>query len=131
MFIQKIFIINHFFNLDKFDIFQTPFNLYYIHVMPTKFVFFTVLVYCIGIYGLSTNLNNLLFSLISMELILLSVSLNFIYFSVLLHDPKGQLIALLLLGIAAAEAAVGLSLLIVSSQTKNRIYTVDFNTLKG
>jgi NADH-quinone oxidoreductase subunit K len=76
-------------------------------------------------------MENLLFSLVSMEIMLLSISLNFIYFSVFLHDPKGQIIALLILGIAASEAAVGLSLLLVASRLKNTIKTVAFNTLKG
>lgn len=116
---------------NELNFFQKPFDLYYIDIMPTHFVFFTTIIYCLGIYGLVCNTNNLLFSLVSMELILLSISLNFIYFSIFFHDPKGQIFALLLLGIAASEAAVGLSLLIVSSQTKHRMYTIDFNILKG
>lgn len=124
-------IYNNMLNLVRFDYFQTPFKLYFVHILPTEFILFTVILYSLGIWGLITNTRNLLFSLIYMELILLSISLNFIYFSVLLHDPKGQIFALLLLGVAASEAAVGLSLLIVASQTKTRIHTVDFNTLKG
>ena len=111
--------------------FEKPFNMYFIDILPGHFVLFTTCLYCLGIYGLARNTKNLLFSLVSMELILLSISLNFIYFSITHHDPKGQIFALLLLGIAASEAAVGLSLLIVSSQTKNRMHTTDFNTLKG
>jgi len=76
-------------------------------------------------------MENLLFSLVSMELLLLSISLNFIFFSSFLHDPQGQIIALLMLGVAASEAAVGLSLLLVASRLKNTIKTVTFNNLKG
>jgi len=114
-----------------FNFLQTPFELYFVSVTPTTFLIFTTILLCLGLYGLISNMENLLFSLISMEILLLSISLNFIYFSIFFHDPQGQIIALLILGIAASEAAVGLSLLLVASRLKNTIKTVAFNTLKG
>ena len=114
-----------------FNFLKTPFELYFVSISPTIFLIFTTILFCFGLYGLISNMENLLFSLVSMEIMLLSISLNFIYFSVFLHDPKGQIIALLILGIAASEAAVGLSLLLVASRLKNTIKTVAFNTLKG
>lgn len=114
-----------------FDFLQTPLDLYYVSVSPTIFLSFTTFLFCLSLYGLISNLENFLFSLVCMEILLLSVSLNFIYFSVFFHDIKGQVFALLILGIAASEAAVGLSILLVASRLKNNIKTISFNLLKG
>jgi len=114
-----------------FDFLQTPLDLYYVSVNPTIFLCFTTLLFCLSLYGLISNMENFLFSLVCMEILLLSVSLNFIYFSVFFHDIKGQVFALLILGIAASEAAVGLSILLVASRLKDNIKTTSFNLLKG
>ena len=66
-----------------------------------------------------------------MELVLLSLSLNFIYFGAYYNDPKGQIFALLLLGIAASEAVIGLTLLIIASKAKENISTIMFKNLNG
>ena len=128
-----MFFLNYFNfqSIKGFNFLKTPFELYFVSVSPTMFLSFTTILFCFGLYGLISNTENLLFSLISMEILLLSISLNFIYFSIFLHDPQGQIIALLVLGIAASEAAVGLSLLLVASRLKNSIKTVTFNSLKG
>lgn len=128
-FIFKFSFVSFFNN--GFDFLQTPLEMYYVSVNPTTFLLFTTLLFSFSLYGLISNMENLLFSLVCMEILLLSVSLNFIYFSVFFHDNKGQIFALLILGIAASEAAVGLSMLLVASRLKNNIKTVSFNFLKG
>ncbi|BBL86687.1 NADH dehydrogenase subunit 4L (mitochondrion) [Paulinella micropora] len=99
--------------------------------MPGIFLFFSTFIFICGLYGLVSNTENLVFSLVSMELLLLSISLNFIYFSIFLHQPNGQIFSILLLSVAASEAALGLSLLLTSSKMKNSLKTVDFSLLRG
>jgi NADH-quinone oxidoreductase subunit K len=69
--------------------------------------------FCIGLFGIILNRQNIIIILMSIELLLLSINLNFIYFSVFIDDVIGQVFSLLILTVAAAESAIGLAILIL------------------
>lgn len=75
----------------------------------------SALMFTIGIAGIFLNRKNVIIILMSIELILLSVNINFVAFSAFLHDLVGQIFALFVLTVAAAEAAIGLAILVVFS----------------
>lgn len=81
----------------------------------------TVFLFFIGVLGLVLNRKNILIIIMSLELILLSVNLNFIVFSIYLDDVIGQVFVLFILTIAATESAIGLALLTVYYKLKNTI----------
>jgi len=95
------------------------------------FLNFSIVLFVIGSFGMFLSRKHIIIVLISLELILLAVSFNFIIFSVFLDDFMGQLFALLILTIAAAESAIGLAILIVYYRLRGGI-SIDFiNLLKG
>jgi NADH-quinone oxidoreductase subunit K len=71
------------------------------------------LLFCLGLFGIILNRQNIIIILMSIELLLLSINLNFIYFSVFIDDVIGQVFSLLILTVAAAESAIGLAIMIV------------------
>lgn len=81
----------------------------------------TNIVFFIGILGIVLNRKNILIIIMSIELLLLSINLNFAVFSVYLDDVVGQIFVLFILTIAAAESAIGLAILIVFYRLKNSI----------
>lgn len=84
-----------------------------------------------GLCGVFLTSKNLITVLLSIELLLLSVTLNFIVFSVYLDDLLGQLYALLIITVAAAESAIGLAILVVYYRKHNNIEINKINKLKG
>lgn len=88
-------------------------------------------VFLIGVLGLVLNKRNLLILLMSIELMLVGLNLNFIFFSVYLDDILGQLFALYVLTVAAAESAIGLALLVIFYRIKNSIVIEKIPTLKN
>ena len=84
-----------------------------------------------GIFGIFINRKNVIVILMSIELILLSVNLNFVAFSAFLNDIVGQVFALLVLTVAAAEAAIGLAILVVYFRNRGTIAVEDINMMKG
>lgn len=92
---------------------------------------FSVYLFIIGSFGMFLSRKHFIIVLISLELVLLAVNFNFIVFSVFLDDFMGQLFALSILTIAAAESAIGLAILIVYYRLRGGI-SIDFiNLLKG
>ena len=89
------------------------------------------ILFTIGILGIFLNKKNLIVILMSIELILLSVNINFIAFSSYSGDLSGQVFAMLTLTVAAAEAAIGLAILIIFFRNKGSIAVEDINSLKG
>ncbi len=71
------------------------------------------ILFCLGLLGIILNRQNILIILMSIELVLLSVNLNFIYFSVFLDDIVGQIFSLIILTVASAESAIGLALMVL------------------
>ncbi|MDK3016205.1 NADH-quinone oxidoreductase subunit NuoK [Pseudodonghicola flavimaris] len=96
---------------------------HYLTVAATLFV--------IGIFGLFLNRKNVIILLMSIELILLSVNINFVAFSSFLHDMAGQVFTLFVLTVAAAEAAIGLAILVCFFRNRGTIAVEDVNVMKG
>ena len=87
--------------------------------------------FTIGIFGIFLNRKNVIIILMSIELILLAVNINLVAFSAFLHDLTGQVFALLVLTVAAAEAAIGLAILVVYFRNRGSIAVEDVNIMKG
>ena len=85
----------------------------------------------IGIFGILVNRKNVIIMLMSVELILLAVNINLIAFSSFLNDLAGQVFALLVLTVAAAEAAIGLAILVAFFRNRGSIAVEDINAMKG
>lgn len=95
------------------------------------FIFFSVILFFIGLLGLFFTRKNLIIILISLELLLLSVNLNFVLFSNILDDSLGYLFVIFILTIAAAEAAIGLAILVIYYRLRGLISIEYVNLLKG
>jgi NADH-quinone oxidoreductase subunit K len=89
------------------------------------------ILFTIGVFGIFLNRKNVIVILMSIELILLSVNINFVAFSSFLHDLVGQVFALFILTVAAAEAAIGLAILVVYFRNRGTIAVEDVNLMKG
>ena len=89
------------------------------------------ILFTLGVFGIFLNRKNIIVILMSIELILLAVNVNFVAFSAELHDLAGQVFALLVLTVAAAEAAIGLAILVIFYRNRGSIAVEDVNKLKG
>ena len=89
------------------------------------------ILFTIGVVGIFLNRKNIIIILMSVELILLSVNINFVAFSAALGDLVGQVFALFVLTVAAAEAAIGLAILVVYFRNRGTIAVEDVNMMKG
>ena len=87
--------------------------------------------FTLGIFGIFLNRKNVIIILMSIELILLAVNINLVAFSVFLQDLTGQVLALLVLTVAAAEAAIGLAIIVVYFRNRGTIAVEDINLMKG
>jgi NADH-quinone oxidoreductase subunit K len=96
------------------------------HYLVVAAVLFTL-----GIFGIFLNRKNVIIILMSVELILLAVNINFVAFSSFLHDMVGQVFAMFVLTVAAAEAAIGLAILVVYFRNRGTIAVEDINLMKG
>ena len=96
---------------------------HYLTVAATLFV--------IGIFGIFLNRKNVIIILMSIELVLLSVNINLVAFSAHLQDMAGQVFTLFILTVAAAEAAIGLAILVSFFRNKGTIDVEDVNVMKG
>lgn len=81
----------------------------------------TSILFFIGLFGIILNRKNILITIMSIELLLLTINLNFIFFSIYLDDIVGQIFVLFILTIAAAESAIGLAIITVFYKLKNSI----------
>jgi NADH-quinone oxidoreductase subunit K len=96
------------------------------HYLTVAAVLFTL-----GVFGIFLNRKNVIIILMSVELILLAVNLNLVAFSAFLGDLTGQIFALLVLTVAAAEAAIGLAILVVFYRNRGSIAVEDVNMMRG
>jgi NADH-quinone oxidoreductase subunit K len=85
----------------------------------------------IGVFGIFLNRKNVIIILMAIELILLAVNLNLVAFSAALNDLAGQVMAMLVLTVAAAEAAIGLAIVLVYFRNRGSIQVEDVNLMKG
>lgn len=97
----------------------------------SSFVSLSALLFCIAISGIFLNRKNVISLLMSIELMLLSININFVAFSVYLQDILGQVFAIFILTVAGAEAAIGLAILVVYYQNSRSIAIEEISSLKG
>jgi NADH-quinone oxidoreductase subunit K len=96
------------------------------HYLSVAAVLFTL-----GLFGIFLNRKNVIIILMSVELMLLAVNINFVAFSSFLHNMVGQVFAMFVLTVAAAEAAIGLAILVVFYRNRGSINVEDINMMKG
>ncbi len=96
------------------------------HYLTVAAILFTL-----GTLGIFLNRKNVIVILMSVELILLAVNINLVAFSAFMNDIVGQIFALLVLTVAAAEAAIGLAILVVFFRNRGSIAVEDINAMKG
>ena len=89
------------------------------------------MLFVIGIFGIFLNRRNVIIVLMSIEIMLLSINLNMVAFSYFLGDLKGQIFSMFILTVAAAEAAIGLAILVCYFRNKGSISIESVNTMKG
>ena len=97
----------------------------------TEYLTVAAILFTIGVMGIFLNRKNIIIILMSVELILLAVNINFVAFSTYLGDLVGQVFALFILTVAAAEAAIGLAILVVYFRNRGTIAVEDVNVMKG
>ncbi len=96
------------------------------HYLTLGAVLFTI-----GIFGIFLNRKNLIVIMMSIELMLLAVNVNMVAFSAFLNDLVGQVFTMLVLTVAAAEAAIGLAIVVIFYRNRRSIEVEDINTMKG
>ena len=89
------------------------------------------IIFTIGIMGIFLNRKNLIVILMCIELLLLAVNINLVSFSIFLNDLNGQIFTLFILTVAAAEAAIGLAIIVVYYRNKGSIHVDGIDSLKG
>src|ERR1041385_1574823 len=97
----------------------------------TQYLTVAAILFTVGVLGIFLNRKNIIIILMAVELILLAVNINFVAFSAYLGDLVGQVFALFVLTVAAAEAAIGLALLVVYFRNRGTIEVEDINLMKG
>ncbi|NWH08966.1 MAG: NADH-quinone oxidoreductase subunit NuoK [Alphaproteobacteria bacterium] len=105
---------------------MAPFDIGLGHYLTTAAILFTI-----GILGIFINRKNVIVILMSIELILLAVNINLVAFSMHLGQVAGQVFALMVLTVAAAEAAIGLAILVVYFRNRGTIAVEDINMMRG
>jgi NADH-quinone oxidoreductase subunit K len=96
------------------------------HYLAVAAILFTI-----GVFGIFVNRKNVIIILMSVEMILLAVNINFVAFSTYLNDVSGQLMAMFVLTVAAAESAVGLAIIVTFFRNRGDIAVDDASVMKG
>ena len=97
----------------------------------THYLVLSAIVFSIGVFGVFLNRKNVIIILMAIELMLLAVNINFVAFSAALSDLLGQVFAMFVLTVAAAEAAIGLAILVVYFRNRGSIEVDDINQMRG
>jgi NADH-quinone oxidoreductase subunit K len=100
-------------------------------ITETHYLTVAAILFTIGVFGIFLNRKNVIIILMSVELILLAVNINLVAFSSFQHDMVGQVFAMFVLTVAAAEAAIGLAILVVYFRNRGSIAVEDLNVMKG
>ena len=100
-------------------------------INPTYFILLSALLFSIGMLGIFLNRRSIIIILMSIELLLLSVNINLVAFSAFHQNITGQIFTMFVLTVAAAEAAIGLAILVVFFRNKGSIKVEDTQQLKG
>ena len=101
------------------------------HITLLHYLVLASLLFTIGVCGIFLNRKNVITLLMSIELMLLAVNINFVAFSAYLGDVVGQIFTMFILTVAAAEAAIGLAILVVYFRNRGSIAVEDINVMKG
>ena len=96
-----------------------------------KFILLSSIIFTIGLGSIFINRKNIIAILMSIELMLLAVNINFIAFSAQINDLTGQIFSIFVLSVAGAEAAIGLAILLIYFSNNNNIDTNSLNRMKG
>ncbi|MGB4191658.1 MAG: NADH-quinone oxidoreductase subunit NuoK [Rickettsiales bacterium] len=97
----------------------------------SHYLILSSIIFVIGICGIFLNRKNIIIILMSIELMLLAVNINMVSFSVFLQDLMGQVFTIFILTVAAAEAAIGLAIIVIFYRNKNTIEVDDVSELQG
>jgi NADH-quinone oxidoreductase subunit K len=101
------------------------------HISLAHYLTVAAILFTIGVFGIFLNRKNVIVILMSIELMLLAVNINFVAFSAYLSDLAGQVFAFFVLTVAAAEAAIGLAILVCYFRNRGTIAVEDINQMKG
>jgi NADH-quinone oxidoreductase subunit K len=96
-----------------------------------QFLTVAAILFTLGVFGIFLNRKNVIVILMSIELMLLAVNINLVTFSAFLNDLSGQIFAMMVLTVAAAEAAIGLAIVVVYFRNRGSIAVDDINAMKG
>ena len=102
-----------------------------IEIGLSHYLTLAAIIFSIGIIGIFLNRKNVIIILMSIELILLAVNINLVSFSIYLQNLVGQIFTIFILTVAAAEAAVGLAIIVIYYKNKGSINVDQINSLKG
>ena len=97
----------------------------------SHFLSLSAILFTIGVFGIFLNRKNVIIIMMSIELLLLAVNINLVAFSAYLGDLQGQVFAMFILTVAAAEAAIGLAILVVYFRNRGSIEVDDISMMKG
>jgi NADH-quinone oxidoreductase subunit K len=97
----------------------------------SHFLTLAAILFTLGVFGIFLNRKNVIIIMMSIELILLAVNINFVAFSAHLHDLVGQVFSMFILTVAAAEAAIGLAIVVVYFRNRGSIEVDDINLMRG
>jgi NADH-quinone oxidoreductase subunit K len=100
-------------------------------VTLTDYLVLGAILFALGMFGIFINRKNMIILLMSVELLLLAVNMNFVAFSHFLHDIAGQIFVFFVLTVAAAESAIGLAIIVVLFRNRASINVQDLDHLKG
>lgn len=103
----------------------------FLEVGLAHYLSLAALLFTMGVFGIFLNRKNVIVILMCIELMLLAVNINFVAFSAELNDMTGQVFTLFILTVAAAEAAIGLAILVVLFRTRGTIAVEDISSMKG
>jgi len=102
-----------------------------IEIQLTHYLILSAIIFTTGIVGIFIDRKNVIIILMSIELILLAVNINLISFSIYLQDMTGQIFTMLILTVAAAEAAIGLAIIVIFYRSKGSVEVENINQMKG
>jgi len=102
-----------------------------INIALGHYLILAAIIFTIGVVGIFLNRKNIIIILMSIELILLAVNINLVSFSIFTQDLTGQIFAMFILTVAAAEAAIGLAIIVAYYRNKGSIRIEDISSLKG
>ena len=102
-----------------------------LEISLAHYLIVAAILFTIGVFGIFLNRKNVIIILMSIELMLLSVNINLVSFSAYLNDLVGQVFAMFVLTVAAADAAIGLAILVIYFRNRGSISVEDVNMMKG